>query len=105
MDLILTITDFRGILSKLGSSLITEWLNHFKCSIYFPFYILGIFLTGFLAAIIGVRLNNLSNLSLLFHFLLGPSGGFELQDSFINFHKFCKNYNGFSLVYNSLSGA
>jgi hypothetical protein len=30
-------------------------------------------------------------------------GGFELQSSFINFQKFCKNYSSFSLVYNSLS--
>jgi hypothetical protein len=60
-------------------------------------------LTRFLAAIIAVRLNNLSNLSLLFYFHLGPSGGFEQQDSFINFQKLCKNYSGFSLVYNSLS--
>jgi hypothetical protein len=30
-------------------------------------------------------------------------GGFELQFSFINFLKFCKNYSSFSLVYNSPS--
>jgi hypothetical protein len=60
-------------------------------------------LTWFLAAFIGVRFINISNLSLFFHFLLGPSGGFKLQVSVINFQKFCKNYSGFSLVYNFLS--
>jgi hypothetical protein len=62
-----------------------------------------IILTRFLAAFIGVRLINLSNLLGLFHFLLGPSGEFELQASVINFQKFCENYSGSSLVYNFLS--
>jgi hypothetical protein len=61
------------------------------------------FLTRFLVAFIGVRLIDLSNLSPLFNFLLGSSGGFELQASVINFQNFCKNYSGSSLVYNSLS--
>jgi hypothetical protein len=69
---------------------------------WFSFLCLSDILTRFLAALIGVRLINLSNLSLLIHFLLGPSGGFELQVSVINCKKFCKNYSGFSPVYNSL---
>jgi hypothetical protein len=70
---------------------------------WFSFLCLSDILTRFLAAIIGVRLINFSNLSLLFHFLLGPSGGFELQVSVINFQQFCKTYNDFSQVYNSVS--
>jgi hypothetical protein len=70
---------------------------------WFSFLCFSGILTRFLAAFIRVRLINLSNLSLIFHFLLGPSGGFELQASVINFQKFCKHYSGSSLVYNFVS--